>query len=75
MTSDFFLWGFLKERVYSSNSRSLEDLKTNIKQPFADTDQQTLRKVAKNTVKIVNACLKKVRNIFSICCHNIYVTF
>jgi hypothetical protein len=56
---DFLLWGFLKERIYSNNPRSTEDLKHNTEQVVAGIDQQTLRKVAKTTVKRVNAYLQE----------------
>jgi hypothetical protein len=39
---DFFLWGFLKERVYSNNLPGLEELKHNIEQTAANTDPETL---------------------------------
>jgi hypothetical protein len=36
---DFILCGFLKERVFSDNSRNLEDLKHNTEQAVAGRDQ------------------------------------
>jgi hypothetical protein len=57
---DFFLWDFLKQRVYSNNPRILEDIKHNTEQAAADTDQQTLQKAAKSTVK-KNECLSSRR--------------
>jgi hypothetical protein len=56
--SDFFLWEFIKERVYSNNPRSLEEPKHSTEQTVASTDPETLRKVARNTLKRVNACLR-----------------
>jgi hypothetical protein len=38
----FFLWGFIKERVYSSNPRSVEDIKHNVEQAVADSDEENL---------------------------------
>jgi hypothetical protein len=49
--SDVFLWEFLKERDYSNNPRSLEELKHNTEQTVANTDRETLRKVAQKTLK------------------------
>jgi hypothetical protein len=56
---DFFLCGFLKERVYSNNPGNLEELKHNIEQPVANTDPETLRKVTRNTLKRVDTCLRE----------------
>lgn len=36
---DFFLWGFLKVRVYNDNTRSLEDFKHNIEATIFAIDQ------------------------------------
>lgn len=55
----FFLWGFIKERVYSSNPRSVEEIKHNIEQAVADSDEENLWKDAENTVKGVNAYLQE----------------
>jgi hypothetical protein len=56
MHPDFFLWRFLKERVYGRNPRSLEDLKCNIEQALAGTYQLILQKVGGiKTLKGVNA--------------------
>jgi hypothetical protein len=46
---DFFLRGFLKERVYSNKLRILEDHKHNFKEAVAVVDQQILRKLVRNT--------------------------
>ena len=51
MQPDFFLWRFLKERVYSCNPRSLEDLKCNNEQALAGTYQLILQKVVKKKKK------------------------
>jgi hypothetical protein len=56
---DFSLWGFLKETVYSNSSRSLEELKHNIEQTVANTDQEALRKVARNPLELVDLCLQE----------------
>jgi hypothetical protein len=47
----FFLRGFLKERVYSNNPQSLEELKHNTQQTGANTDPETLYKVTQNILK------------------------
>jgi hypothetical protein len=55
----FFLWIFLKKKVYSNNPRSLEKLKHNIERTVANTDPETLCKAAGDTVKTVDVCLRK----------------
>jgi hypothetical protein len=54
---DFFLWGFLKERVYLYNPRSFDELKHNIAQTVASIDLGTLSTVTQNTIKVVDVCL------------------
>jgi hypothetical protein len=56
---DFFVLVFLKERVYSNNSRSLGELKHNVEQSVANTDPETLGNVARNTLERVDACLRE----------------
>jgi hypothetical protein len=61
MQPDFFLWRFLKERVYNRNPRNLEDLKHNNEQALAGTYQLILQKVAgKKARKRVNAHFQEV---------------
>jgi hypothetical protein len=55
--ADFFLWGCLKDRVYRNNPRNLEEPKHNIEANVNSINEQTLRKVARNIVKRVDACL------------------
>jgi hypothetical protein len=56
MQPDFFLWRFLKERLYSRNPRNLEDLKHNTEQALTGTYQLILQKVTGGgTLKGVNA--------------------
>jgi hypothetical protein len=54
---DFFLWGCLKDRVYRNNPRNLEELKHNTEANVNSVNEQTLRNVAWNIVKRVDACL------------------
>jgi len=42
MPPDFFLWEFLKERVYSNNPRILEDRKDDSEEFVFGADQQIL---------------------------------
>lgn len=46
---DFFLWGYLKSKVYKTPVESLEDLKTRIQAEIRSISRATLRKVWENT--------------------------
>lgn len=45
---DFFLWGFLKSRVYTNRPRTLEDLKANIQEETANIPIAMLERVMRN---------------------------
>ena len=45
---DFFLWGYLKDRVYSSKLRSIAELKQNIKSEIKKIDKETGKNVINN---------------------------
>jgi hypothetical protein len=53
------LLGFRKERVHSNNRLSLKELKHNTKQTVANSDPETFRKVAQNTLKWMDAGLRE----------------
>ena len=44
-TCDFFLWGYLKPRVYTHKPRTLNDLKEAIHQEIRPIDRQLLARV------------------------------
>lgn len=46
--ADFFLWGYLKSRVYSNNPTNLQQLKLNIRQEMESISRETLTKVFQN---------------------------
>ncbi|QQP34944.1 Transposable element Tc3 transposase, partial [Caligus rogercresseyi] len=46
---DFYLWGYLKSRVYVNRPRSLPDLKANIREEIANIPADTLVRVMANT--------------------------
>ena len=54
---DFFLWGYLKGRVYITKPSSLEELKSNIMGEINMITSDTLGKVMENAVKRMHACL------------------
>ena len=45
---DFFLWGYLKERVYRNNPKPLEELKENIQNEIRSIPAPMLSQVMKN---------------------------
>ena len=47
--SDFFLWGYLKDRVFANRSDTIAELKTKIRSAIASISEDTLQKVVKNT--------------------------
>jgi hypothetical protein len=55
---DFFLWGFLNERVYSNNPRSSEELKHNTEQLLPTLTQKIFTK-SRETLKSVDAYLRE----------------
>lgn len=48
---DFFLWGFLKSRVYVNKPQTLAALKDNIRQECEDLSPEVLAKVMENALK------------------------
>ncbi|KOC69125.1 hypothetical protein WH47_07576, partial [Habropoda laboriosa] len=54
---DFFLGGYLKERVYVNKPRTVEELKENIRAEIRRLGPETLRTVMENVVEIL---LKKI---------------
>ena len=50
---DFFLWGFLKSRVYVNKPETLESLKENIRQECENLSPEVLARVMKNAINRV----------------------
>ena len=54
---DFFLWGYLKERVYKPLPSNLEDLKTRIKREMRDLPEELVKRsvysMKKRALKVV----------------------
>jgi hypothetical protein len=63
---DFFLWGFLKDRVYANKPRMLRDLKDNILAEIGNITEETLQQVTANMKTRVEACLETA-DIFNTC--------
>ncbi|KAJ4433897.1 hypothetical protein ANN_16210 [Periplaneta americana] len=53
---DFFLWGYLKDRVYATRPQTLDDLK-HITQEIQAIDNRVLQRVANNMERRVELCL------------------
>ncbi len=55
---DFFLWGYLKEKVYISNPKNLEELKISIENEIEKITPEMLINTSDNMIKRVKACLE-----------------
>lgn len=53
---DFFLWGFLKSKVYTKKPETINDLKDNIRKAVHEITPETCRNVIKNFDSRVDAC-------------------
>lgn len=56
---DFFLWGYLKERVYKNRPHTLNELKMNITTEINNISVGVLHKVSTNVVKRIRACINE----------------
>ncbi|CAK9806446.1 hypothetical protein ANTPLA_LOCUS4890 [Anthophora plagiata] len=56
---DFFLWGYLKSRVYNSNPRSLIQLKENILIEMAAIMETTCHSVLRNFTSRLEECCER----------------
>ena len=55
--ADFFLWGYIKSKVYITKPRNMSELKTRITQETSLISAESLRKVMEETVKRAHTCL------------------
>lgn len=55
--SDFFLWGYLKSRVYTTKPRDLEELKTKIHEEILIITLDMQQKVYENFVERLRDCV------------------
>lgn len=53
---DFFLWGYLKDKVYGTNSRTVEELKIRIKEELEKVPVSMLLNVEKSCVRRMLKC-------------------
>ena len=56
---DFFLWGYLKSRVYESKPRTLDELKDAIKMEIALIDENLLQRVHSNLLDRLSSCYEQ----------------
>lgn len=56
---DYFLWGYLKERVYSTNPRTLNDLKQNIADEIAHIPEDMTKSVMLNLIHRLAECIRQ----------------
>ena len=54
--SDFWLWGYLKDKVYVNKPRTIQELKSNIRQEILSVPPQMLRSVMENSLKRAQVC-------------------
>lgn len=56
---DFFLWGYLKDKVYEGDPQTIDDLKIAITQRIQEITPSMLKRVSKNMRKRVQLCLQE----------------
>ena len=54
---DFFLWGYLKEKVYASEPGNQIELIARLHAAVATVDAAILQEVRRETIRRVHACL------------------
>jgi len=54
---DFFLWGYLKEKVYEKESENVEEVIARLHAAVATVDAEMLLHVRNETVRRAHACL------------------
>jgi hypothetical protein len=55
---DFFFWGYLKDKVYSNDPRTEEELKENIRREYSNIPAVHLQKVNQNLFRQYEECLR-----------------
>ena len=53
---DFFLWGYLKEKVYANNPETIDDLKLNIIDAIQGIEVNLCKNVTENFRKRLSSC-------------------
>jgi len=56
---DFFLWGYLKSKVYVRKPRTIDDLKVSIREEIATVPQEALVNVMQNFEERLRTCVRQ----------------
>lgn len=56
---DFYLWGYLKNKVYADNPHTIDELKTAITRTVQEVTPEILKRVSQNMRKRVQLCLQE----------------
>ncbi len=72
---DYFLWGYLKDQVYSPEPATFEDLKVNIVCEIDRIPFSMLERVIHNVIKHAQACILGASYSLNICCNIFCNTF
>jgi len=59
LAPDFFLWGLLKSKVYSTRPTDLHALKENIQEEIAKLSEETLQVVTRRFLTRVHLCIEE----------------
>ena len=55
---DYFLWGYVKSKVYANNPSTIQELETNIRATIAAIPLEMLHRVIENWTERIEACKK-----------------
>jgi len=66
----FFLWGYLKSKVYVRNFRTVDDLKVSIREEIATVPQEMLVNVMQNFDERLRTCLRQGHHLSDIIFRN-----
>jgi len=67
---NFFLWGYLKSKVYVQKSRTVDDLKVSICEVTATVPQEMLVNVMQNFEERLRTCVRQGRHLSDIIFRN-----
>jgi len=56
---DFFLWGYLKSKVYAQKPRNIDELKNKIKEEISSTPLEVIHRVVENIRSRLEECLRR----------------
>jgi len=55
----FFLWGYLKSKIYVRKTRTVDDLKVSIREEIATVPQEMLVNVMQNFEERLRTCVRQ----------------